>query len=211
MPITADIQFPQADVSAMFAQMRRAQKELGKSSKESLKWAGATLVRSLAASTKEVKKTEKREIVRNPDGFATRDRRVAKFGVNRFTKTGKVFLPIMYEKRGGLPITEITDPRLLNHKKREIPHKGLAKKSWRFLAKVMPRGGRVYVDGIPNLGGTSWTGGETDPTLTITNRVNYMDKALKGGKMAIENAMGKAARSLSKRIEDKMKKQRWTK
>ena len=211
MPIHADIQFPQADVDAMFAQMRRAQKELGKSSKESLKWAGATLVRSLAASTKEVGKNEKRDIVRNPDGFATRDKRVAKFGVNRFTKTGIKFLPIMYDRRGGIPITEIDDPRLLNHKKRDIPYRGLAKKSWRFLANVMPRGGRIYVDGVPDLGGTAWTGGETDPTLEITNRVNYMDKALKGGKMAIENAMGKAARSLSKRIENAVNKQRWTK
>jgi hypothetical protein len=211
MPITTDIQFPQGDVDALFAQMRRAQKELGQSSRESLKWAGATLVRSLAASTKEVKKTEKREIVRNPDGFATRDRRVAKFGVNRFTRTGIKFLPIMYDKRGGAPITEITDPRLLNHKKREIPYKGLAKRSWRFLAQVMPRGGNIHVDGVPGLGGTTWTGGETDPTLKITNRVNYMDKALKGGKAAIENAMGKAARSLSKRIENAVNKQRWTK
>ena len=210
MPINADIQFPQADVDAMFEQMRRAQKELGKSSKESLKWAGATLVRSLAASTKEVKKTEKREIVRNPDA-TDKDRRRARFGVNRLTRAGKVFLPIMYDKRGGTPITEITDPRLLTHKKREIPHKGLAKRSWRFLARVMPRGGRIYVDGVPNLGGTAWTGGESDPTLKITNRVNYMDKALKGGKMAIENAMGKAARSLSKRIENAVNKQRWTK
>lgn len=211
MPITADIQFPRADVDAMFAQINRAQKELGKSSKESIKWAGAVLVRSLGASTKAVKANAVREIVRNPDGFIQRDRRAARFGVNRFTSTGVQFLPIRSVGRGGELITEATDPRIVNHRKRQIPYKGLAKRSWRFLANVVPRGGRIHVDGVPDLGNASWRGGETDPTLTITNKVNYMEKALKGGKSAIELAMGKASRSLAKRIDNAIEKQRWTK
>ena len=218
MPINADIEFPQADVDAMFAQMRRAQKELGKSSKESLKWAGSLLITSLAASTKSTPKSKKRELIDNPHPMAQTDHRRAKIGVMKWLKNKQVFVPIyrVGEYGGGRiwgedRIMSKSDSRAIMHKKREIPRKGFAKRSWYMLRKVFGRGGEIYIDGVPRIGSIRWTGGETDPTVKILNKVKYMDKALKGGKSAIDTAMGRASQNLLGRINRLVEKQRWTK
>ena len=242
MPIDAKIEFPQADVDDMFRQMERARKELGKSFKDSLQWGGALLVRSLAASTKQVPKSQIRPIVRNPDDRWKTDRRRAPFGVMKYKDGKQVFLPIFrggefgrrrfYDPRtvswfehygpqkntwrkvasGPDPANpEIIVPGIMTDKRRNIPRKGFAKRAWGWLGKQMRRGGMIRVDGVPDLGYVKWTGGTADPTVTIVNRVNYADKALKGGKMAIENAMGRASQAMLGRINRLIEKKRFAK
>ena len=241
MPIDAKIEFPQADVDDMFRQMERARKELGKSFKDSLQWGGALLVRSLAASTKAVPKSKKRPVIQNPDTRWKTDRRRAPFGADGFKKGKKHFFPIYrtgefgklrfydkktmswYDRSGGsgqwrriqsgpdVANPKIIVPGIMTDKRRNIPRKGFAKRAWGWLGKQMRRGGTIRVDGVPDLGYVKWTGGTADPTVTIVNRVNYADKALKGGKMAIESAMGRASQAMLGRINRLIEKKRFAK
>lgn len=242
MPIDAQIEFPQADVNDMFAQMERARKELGKSFKDSLQWGGALLTRSLAASTKQVSRNKLRPVVQNPDARWKTDRRRAPFGVMRYTKGKKAFMPVFrtgefggrrfydkktmswFERHGpqrnqwrkissgpDVANPEIIVPGIMNDKRRNIPRKGFAKRAWGWLGRQMRRGGTIRVDGVPDLGYIRWSGGTADPTVTIVNKVKYADKALKGGKMAIETAMGRASQAMLGRINRLVEKKRFTK
>ena len=228
------IVFPKADVSRLFAQMQRAQRELGKDVKESVKWGGILLMQSLAASTKVSKKT--RPIVKNPDKRYKTDARRAPFGVFRYDKHGKkVFRPIFrtgefgklrffdkrtagwYDRSGGpgqwrrLPSgadpanPESVVPGIKTDKRRNIGRRGFAKKTWQWATRSMA-GGMANIMRVPNIADIRWSGGTSNPTVTITNRINYMDKALKGGLMAINSAMEKAARRMANRIDDRVAK-----
>jgi hypothetical protein len=240
MPIDTQIEFPQADVDAMFAQMERARKELGKSFKDSLQWGGALLVRSLAASTKQIPKSQLRPIVRNPDERWKTDRRRAPFGVMKYHNGKQVFLPIFrggefgrnrfydprtmswFERFGPQKNTwrkvasgpdpgnpEIIVPGIMTDKRRQIPRKGFAKRSWGWLGRQMRNGGSISVDGVPDLGHVRWSGGTADPTVHILNKVKYADKALKGGKMAIETAFARASQAMLGRINRLVEKERF--
>jgi hypothetical protein len=218
MPVDVSIDFPQADVDAMVAQMQRARKELGLSFKESVKWAGAALIRSLGASCKAIPKGQKRPLVDNPDPTAKTDGRKAKIGVMAWRKGKEVFVPIFrqgeYGGRGtrkGDRITEKTDWRAIQHPRREIPKKGFAKKSWGLLAGKTGRGGEVIIDGIPRIGSIHWTGGDVDPGIHITNRVKYMMQALAGGKKDVSTAMERASEAMKGRIRKAVEKQNFVK
>jgi len=93
MPLAASIEFPRADVDALFRQIDRAQKELGKSMARSVSWAAEYVAHSLAAATKVAPKL--RPIVENPDKRYKTDHRRAPFGVMRYGRDGgQYFKPI---------------------------------------------------------------------------------------------------------------------
>ena len=93
MPLAASIEFPRADVDALFRQIDRAQKDLGMSMARSVSWAAAYVARSLSAATKVAPKL--RPIVENPDKRYKTDHRRAPFGVMRYGRDGgQYFKPI---------------------------------------------------------------------------------------------------------------------
>jgi len=223
------IEFPKRDVRALFAQMQRAQKELGKDLKQSVKWGGILLMQSLAAQTKVSKKL--RPIVKNPDKRYKTDARRAPFGVMRWDKHGKkVFRPVYRTGEFGRVrfldkktfevkyINTLTgtvhrasrydqtpDLSIKTDKRRKIGRRGFAKKTWKWATKSMA-GGTANIMRVMGIADIRWSGGTDNPTVTIINRINYMDKALKGGLMAVNTAMGNAARKMANRIDDRVAK-----
>ena len=223
------IEFKKVDVSRLFAQMQRAQKELGKDLKQSVKWGGILLMQSLAAQTKVSKKL--RPIVKNPDKRYKTDARRAPFGVMRWDKHGKkVFRPVYRTGEFGRVrfldkktfevkyINTLTgtvhrasrydqtpDLSIKTDKRRKIGRRGFAKKTWKWATKSMA-GGTANIMRVMGIADIRWSGGTDNPTVTIINRINYMDKALKGGLMAVNTAMENAARKMANRIDDRVAK-----
>ena len=223
------IEIKKADVSRLFAQMQRAQKHLGKDLKESVKWGGILLMQSLAAQTKVSKKL--RPIVKNPDKRYKTDARRAPFGVMRWDKHGKkVFRPIFRTGEFGRVrfldkktfevkyINTLTgtvhrasrydqtpDLSIKTDKRRKIGRRGFAKKTWKWATKSMA-GGTANIMRVMGIADIRWSGGTSNPTVTIINRINYMDKALKGGLMAVNRSIENAARKMANRIDDRIAK-----
>lgn len=83
--MAVSIEFPKRDVAALMAQMQRASRELGKSLRDVVAWAGTYVSSSLAASTRLAPKL--RPIVENPDKRWKTDHRRAPLGV--MAPTGK--------------------------------------------------------------------------------------------------------------------------
>jgi len=223
------IEFKKVDVSRLFAQMQRAQKELGKDLKQSVKWGGILLMQSLAKRTRISKK--QRRIVRNPDKRYRTDARRAPFGVFRYDKHGKkVFRPIYRTGEFGRVrfldkktfevkyINTLTgavhraerfdqtpDLSIKTDKRRNIGRRGFAKKTWQWATRSMG-GGTANLMRVMGIADIRWSGGTSNPTVTIINRINYMDKALKGGLMAVNRSIENAARKMANRIDDRIAK-----
>jgi hypothetical protein len=223
------IEWPRMEVDRLFAQMQRAQKELGKGLKQSVRWGGVLLMQSLAAGTNVSKKL--RPIVRNPDTRYKTDKRFAPFGVFRWDRSGKKYFKPIYrtgeygrirfiDKKtaevkyissltGKVHRAEQFDQTpgqsIKTDKRRIIGRRGLAKKTWQWAVKSM-NGGMANIMQVPDIASIRWSGGTDNPTVTINNRIRYMGKALKGGYMALNNAIGNAARKMANRIDDQIAK-----
>ena len=223
------IEIKKADVSRLFAQMQRARKELGKDLKQSVKWGGILLMQSLAAQTKVSKKL--RPIVKNPDKRYKTDARRAPFGVMRWDKHGKkVFRPIFRTGEFGRvrfldkktfevkyintltgevhraeKFDQTPDLSIKTDKRRKIGRRGFAKKTWQWATRSMG-GGTANLMRVMGIADIRWSGGTSNPTVTIINRINYMDKALKGGLMAVNRSIENAARKMANRIDDRIAK-----
>jgi len=223
------IELKKADVSRLFAQMQRAQKELGKDLKQTVKWGGILLMQSLAAQTKVSKKL--RPIVKNPDKRYKTDARRAPFGVMRWDKHGKkVFRPIYRTGEFGRvrfldkktfevkyintltgtvhraeKFDQTPDLSIKTDKRRNIGRRGFARRTWQWAVKNMS-GGTANIMRVMGIADIRWSGGTSNPTVTIINRINYMDKALKGGLMAVNRSIENAARKMANRIDDQLTK-----
>ena len=234
MSDAVSIEWPKDDVQAMFRQIERAQKELGKSNLSSIQWAARVLLTSVAASTKVSKKV--RPIVRNPDKRYKTDRRRAPFGVMAYRDGKKVFRPIYrtgefgglrffdkktvawYDRSGGsgqwrkiasgpdIANPEIIAPGIMKDKRRNIWRSGFAKKTWTWAKGKIGSGGTVTLMRVPNIAEVKVHRDKDNPGITVTNRLNYFDKALKGEWMAIDSAMARATRSLDRKIDDQIAK-----
>lgn len=94
MPLAASIEFPSADVDALFRQIERNQKQLGQSLKASVMRAAIYVAKSLSASTKIAPKL--RRVVENPDKRYKTDHRRAPFGVMRYNPDGTQYFKPIY-------------------------------------------------------------------------------------------------------------------
>ena len=222
------INFPQADVDALFAEMNAAVTLLGKSLGDALAWTGAKLATSLKASTKVSAKI--RPIVRNPNERYLTDRRVAPFGVMKYKKGELVFAPIFrtgefggtrfydkktaswFERHGPNKNTwrkvasgadpgnpELIVPGIMSDKRRVIGRSGLAKKNWATIARFVKRNGDVSTMGVAGTANMTWSGDRS--VLTITNQLRYAADALKAD---YGTAAERAGNSLRKLINDKV-------
>jgi hypothetical protein len=234
------IEFKGEQVAKLFAQMRRAEKELGKDLKQSVQWGGILLAKSLVAATKVSAKL--RPIIKRPRwdknySRAKNDSRFAPFGVKRWDKDGKkYFKPIYrtgefgkirffdkktaswYDRSGGsgkwrklqsgydVANPEILVPGIKSDKRRIIGRRALAKKTWQWAARYMSSSGSTSIMNVPDIASIQWGGERDNPSVTITNRIRYMDKAMKGGMGAVNSAMGKAARSMAWKINQALEK-----
>jgi hypothetical protein len=224
------IESDQRQANLLMAQIRRNSKETGASMRSSLAWGGRKVSESLRSATPKGKRL--RPVVENPE--AGQDARLAKYGVMVYRQQGNpnpAFVPI----RGGSDAEKIRfvskttgqvlvrdrvtgkvsqfaydDQKqaldVMRSKKRKIGRRGFAAKSWTFLNMRMRRGGEIRIDGVPDMGGVSWTGSKDDPQVTITNKVSYMTTILKGGGAVIGSAMEAAAKGMAYQIDNKIRK-----
>jgi len=229
MSDAVSVDYPRVKVDKLFAQMQRAQKELGKGLKDSVKWSGILLMQSLAARTKVSKKL--RPIVRNPNKRYKTDARRAPFGVFRYDKTGKKYFKPIY-RTGEYGRVRFLDKKtyevkyintltgtvhraekydqtpelsIKTDKRRKIGRSGLAKKTWQWATRNMG-GGMANIMRVPGIANIRWSGGTNNPTVKISNRIRYMVDALKGGYAAVNTAMENAARKMANRIDDRLAK-----
>jgi hypothetical protein len=192
------IQFPEADRRALFAQIERARKELGKGLGQAIRFAGYSVALTLGKSTRVAKK--KRE------AFEVKGRGVDKAD----WKARRKYLITSF--RGGQPRPferygdSLNDPRI--KKAREVKNYGLAKASWMWAVRSLGGGG-------PSFGGTSGKAREKaqryietrkqlsgdNPEIRITNKLNYIRSAIIGGMAGVDSAMGRAARYMMRVID----------
>ena len=225
------IEFPKMQADRLFAQMQRAQKELGKGLKESVKWGGILLMESLAKRTRVSKKL--RPIVKNPDARKHKgDKRFAPFGVWRYDKSGKkVFRPIYRTGEYGRVrfldkktfevkyINTLTgtvhrasrydqtpELSIKTDKRRKIGRSGFAKKTWQWAKQNMRTGGMANIMRVPNIASIRWSGGVDNPTVKIVNSISYMRRAMRPMQAMFNAAVEAAASKMANRINDKLAK-----
>jgi len=195
--IETTIDFPEADVKAMFAQMQRAQKELGKAVGTTVKWAADKIISSCAASTKIAPKIREFE----PTGKTMPNGR-KQYEVTRLYK-GTSYKYKVYA---------MSDQAAEKHRKIVIGNRGLAKRSWReasksFRLKMAHKGGAVTNPTTTMIRLADYYG-EFDarfhgpePYAHIVNKLPYINAALKGGKRDISTAMARASRGMEHTID----------
>ena len=201
MAVELDIQVDTADVSRLLAQADRNRAVLGKGMRESIQWAGVMLAKSLAARTKVSAK--KREVVDMPIQRIRRDggvdERYAKYGMKWWKRGIQEIRPLAGYGKGGY--TRYTSRSAAAKDRRVvIGRRGLAKKSWGWAAHNMITGGSGKVMGVPDVAVIRWEGGYIDPSVRITNRLRYMEKALEGGFSAVQSAIEAAADKMEHEI-----------
>lgn len=215
MPLDASIEFPQADVRELFAQINRAQSALGRTMGHSLQMAVKHLMQSLMASTRQAPASRKvQEIAYNPKSGNAHYSRYKSFAVTGWMRDGKTGPRVNR--------TDIISAESIETAKRyhgSVPWMGLAKESWRaalrskrmsfalgsapssrYVAKMKraaAKYGKMQAD---------FSGKSQDPYCIITNRLSYITAALAGGQQAVSTAMERAARGMMKSIDGQLAK-----
>lgn len=228
--VAVSMEMNAADLSAFRAQMDRLRRELGRTPEEAVKIGMIAALTSMSASTKVAAKL--RPIVKNKDARAGKDARVALYGVNKYRKGRKYFSPIY---RGGefgkylkyiskdkvlalvgdkwVPYEagtgEFQIPGLMQHEKRKIANRGLAKQSWYIVLQ------RLYGTQVPNYNirrpwrpffRVSKIGLGFFHSVTMTHFLDYISKAMKqGGRQSVSTAMKRAAAKMKGRIDQRIK------
>ena len=131
MPIDTTIDFPQGDVDRLFTQMRRAEKELGRSLGQSVRFAGWAVAGALGARTKVAKKFRPYRKVSTRRGVG--EYRVTSYrqgSANKFTVRAKSVKELK------------TMPQV------KIGRAGLAKSAWYWGLKKIGGGRNIGLGGV---------------------------------------------------------------
>lgn len=192
------IEWPKQDVRALWAQIDRAQKELGKDLGQAIRFAAWSVAQSLGVVTKVAPKYRDYRVIKE-------DRGVAK------GKGGKKY-EVTSWKKGHAKTFNVRASSVSELKKTgkvRIGNAGLAKSAWMWGIKKLGSGGGVSMKGVTpgakqrgqrNMDVTQRLRGD-DPFVKIVNSLPYAASALHGGMGAVNDVMGKAARSMGKIIE----------
>ena len=208
MPLAASIDFPRADVDALFRQMDRAQKELGRSLGNAVRTATNRVALSIGTSTRVAPKYRKI----TPMGDQSSNR---KFD----PKTGKFYYNKRFEvysdKRK--KTYDVWAKNITAAKKKKsvlIARRGLAKATWRRAAQEASAGGGVGKGGVTASakrladrharGKGVFTG--VDPWAMMESSLDYAQDALQGGPRDVGTAMERAASAMEHLIDRQIEK-----
>ncbi len=193
------LDFPKADVDALFKQMDNAQKYLGHDAGRSLKTAMTHVIKSIGVSTKMAPAF--RKIVEN---VGPTDKWAAQHGYGTFLVSG-------WFGRPRKEMTKTVRGRTLETAKKKhatIGRRGLAKAVWHAAgygkgpsAKFGPMVKVIaekFVDSKENL-----TRG-TDLYIEVRNVLPYAMAALQGGPKEVTSAMARAAKGMQLSIENQL-------
>lgn len=196
------IKWPRQDVRALWAQIDRAQKELGKGLGPAIRFAGWSVARALGVKTNIAPKYRPYKVIQEGRGVAKR-------------KGGKKY-EVTSWKKGHAKTFNIRAASVSELKKKgqvRIGNAGLAKSAWMWGIKKIGGGKNISMKGVTpgakrfgerNMETTSRLRGD-DPFVKIVNSLPYATNALHGGMSAVNGAMGKAARYMEHVIDDKIK------
>jgi len=228
MSVAINIEYPARDIARVQSQIERASRELGKSLKDSVAWAGYFVASSLGASTKTSPKL--RPVVKNPDKRAGKDGRVAPFGVMKYDRNGNEYFKPIYrtgefgkirfrDKRTAewlvrdsvtgevrketweTGTSEFEIPGIMQDKRRTIGRRGLCKKAWAWITKH-GKGGVGGVMDVPSAASVQWGGDSNNPAMTLTNQLRYAGYAFKqSGDQAVGSALNRAFYRMRNRID----------
>jgi len=197
------IQFPKADQRALFRQIDRAQRELGKSLGQSVRFAAHSVATSIASHTVVAPKYREYVVVKEP-ASVVKAKGGKKYEITSYRKGGKN----TFMRRAASVAALKKTPQVI------IGKAGLAKASWMWgISKLGPRTG-VSAKGITRTAraraGSPVTVRQTlktaNPTIRITNALPYAMAALEGGQSTLNSAMGKGSRIMAHRIDGNLKK-----
>lgn len=196
MPIAASIEFPQADAAALFSQMDRAQRVLGRSLGKSVLMAANFVARSLGASTRLSDKY--REFHPVVGSQTSRGRQEYEAIRPYYAQRKKRFF--------AWNDAEAKESRFV-----KIGRRGLAKATWAAVGRRGGFGGGAAgshaVKGLAAKFGTMerhLTG--EDPFAVLLNRLYYAESALQGGPEDVSSALARAARNMERDINQKAAK-----
>jgi len=203
MPLDATIEFPRDDVDALFRQMERQSRLLGKNLVHSLNAAAMYLSRSLSASANVAPKARK---IHPLQISMSRRKNVKSWGV-----TGWFGRPRTYQTK---ILNTSKGPEYVKERIGMIRRRGLGKMTMGRMSKAVGGLAQTHMSGIAagvadlakKYGNSEKGGGEQDPWIRMTNSLNYATDALKGGDSAIGTAMGRAARAMEKSIDTQLRK-----
>lgn len=207
------ITWPSNDVSALIAQMRRGEREVGLSVPTALRWAAKAVLQSVAKSTRVspqyrqykevgVTRTKKNKIYEVDTKFQTPMRRGK---ATRASWQGPWRKQLIYAPN---------EAALKRRRAVVIAMRGLAAQSWLECGargrlritkaemggsrsarnkRIMRKAARRWVDFKAHLSGAN-------PRIEIINNLRYITSALNGGEESINTAMKRAAAGMAERI-----------
>ena len=200
------IDWPEADVEALWRQIERNQREFGKSLGKSVKFAAYHLIKSLGASTKVAPKYRPYKEIHE-----TKKERDAKGGGKKYEITtwrgGQKKTFNIRSKKGVKELKQMPQVKIGN--------RGLAKASWRSAAFGIGTRGAVKKSKSWGKGVVRTAAGhvdvdkkftDNDAFIMITNQMDYITDAMKGGDMAVDTAMARAAEGMRHHIDEEIKK-----
>jgi len=207
MTPTLSVEVDPATTQRLVDQIHEAQARLNMEIRPAMAWAGALAAQSLGAQT--IVSPKKRKVIDLPIQRVTKggkaDRRYSPFGVEVWIKGEKKIRPIYRFGTHGVWRYQ-TKAQAAQNWKTKIGRSGLAKQSWKWnrgaIEAAVSGGGSVLAAmRIPKVSEVDWFGEVDAPELRITNNLKYIEFALRGGRGAVDTALGKAANKLEHEIE----------
>ena len=204
MSDAVSIDFPKADSDALWAQVDRAQKALGKSLGAAVRFAAWSVATSLGARTRVAEKFRPYKEIKE----TAKERRV--WG-------GQKLYRVTSHKKGGPIHFVVRSKGVADLKKKpqvQIGQRGLAKMAWFWGISQIGGGRNIGKKGASPLAQKSARDAATvtkrlkgdDPFVRLTNKLPYARNALTGGESALNTAMGSAARHMAKIIDGNIAK-----
>lgn len=202
--IAVSLQFDKADIAAFQWQMMRLQTELKMAPEDAVRVGAVAALKSMQASTRKSKPrrkvTQERTEVFN---IYTRKGRMA--------KVRNSYVSEKWLKDGNVQRIEIFASSLAEAKKSplvRIQYSGLARASWGWaMQRLFNKGGssNVRKPYRPFLE-TSASGRGQDYGIDINNTLDYISRAMQGGRgPAVSTALGRASRAMKGRIDQRLK------
>lgn len=180
------------DLDRLGEYMRRLQAELGKTEEQSVIWTARLVARSLAAGTRKAPK--RRKLQPNP-GAEGRDEAARQYDRKRYPSRVEVW------SKGTPSWVYIPKGEGRTHPATKIKRAGLAASSWKWMLSDLGAAASAAVRPIAGVT-TVTTRRGSNPSVTLENRLNYIERAVAlGGKGDINSAFGRAAESGFKYLE----------
>jgi hypothetical protein len=197
------VEWPKKDVQALWAQIDRAQKELGKDLGQAVRFAAWSVARSLGVGTKVSDKYRPYKVIKEERGVARR--------------AGSKLYEITSWKKGREHTFNMRAKNIAELKATpqvKIANRGRAKSAWMWGIKKLGSGSGVSMNGVTPKGFMAAQNtmdveqklSGDNPYVKMINSLPYATSALKGGMSAVNGAMGKAARSMARIINADIKK-----